>query len=90
MCKCEREKEVKAERIASLEKEITHDIKLKISSNIEFKDRLENIAIMMDRGIIDESLSEMCSMVYLPTWRTQRFPQNSERSQVEARVKLEG
>ena len=29
-------------------------------------------------------------MVYLPTWRTQRFPQNSERSQVEARVMLEG
>ena len=58
--------------------------------NEEFKDGLENITIMMDRGFSDESLSEMCSMIYLPTRRTPRFPLNSERNQVEAWVILEG
>ena len=83
-------RKLKQKRVASLEEEITHEIKLKISLNEEFKDRLENITIMMDRGIIDGSLPEMCSMIYLPTWRTPRFPLNSERNQVEAWVILEG
>ena len=90
MCKSEGNKVAKAERVASLEEEITHEIKLKISLNEEFKDGLENITIMMDRGISDESLSEMCSMIYLTTWRTPRFPLNSARNQVEAWVILEG
>ena len=89
MCKSEGNKEAKAERVASLEEEITHEIKLKIALNEELKDRLENIAIMMDRGIINEPLSEMCSMIYLPTWRTPGFLLNSERNQVEAWVTLE-
>ena len=90
MFKYEVGKKAKSERIASLEKEITHEINLKSDSNVEFKDRLENITIMMDRGINDKSLLEMCSMVYLPTWTTPRFPQNIERNQVETWVILEG
>ena len=83
MCKSEGNKVAKAERIASLEEEITNGTKLRISVSDIFKDRLEQISFMMDRGFSDESLSEMCSMIYLPTWRT-------PRNQVGAWVILEG
>ena len=56
---------------------------------MEFMDGLENIAIMMDRGYSDESLTEVCSMAYLPTRRKPRFPINSARNQVDAWVTLE-
>ena len=73
MCKSEENKEAKAERVSSLEKEISHEVQKKIQLNMEFMDGLENIAIMMDRGYSDESLTEVCSMAYLPTRRTPRF-----------------
>ena len=41
MCKSEGNKVAKAERVASLEEEITHEIKLRISLNEEFKDGLK-------------------------------------------------
>ena len=50
MCKSEENKEAKAERVSSLEKEISHEVQKKIQLNMEFMDGLENIAIMMDRG----------------------------------------
>ena len=89
MCKSEENKEAKAERVSSLEKEISHEVQKKIQLNMEFMDGLENIAIMMDRGYSDESLTEVCSMAYLPTRRTPRFPINSARNQVDAWVTLE-
>ena len=79
MCKSEGNKVAKAERVASLEEEITNGTKLKVSVNEEFKDGLENITIMMDRGFSDESLAEMCSWIYLPTRRTPKFPLHSAR-----------
>ena len=89
MCKSEENKEAKAERVSSLEKEISHEVQKKIQLNMEFVDGLENIAVMMDRGYNDESLTEVCSMAYLPTRSTPRFPTNSSRNQVDAWVTLE-
>ena len=77
MCKSKENMEAKAERVSSLEKEISHEVQKKIQLNIEFIDGLENIAIMMDRGYSDESLTEVCSMAYLLTRRTPRFPMDS-------------
>ena len=73
MSKSQENKEAKAERISSLEEEISHEVQKKIQQNVEFIDALENNAIMMDRGYSDMSLSEICSMAYLPTRRTPRF-----------------
>ena len=50
ICKSEENKEAKAERVSSLEKEISHEVQKKIQLNMEFMDGLENIAIMMDRA----------------------------------------
>ena len=61
MSKSQENKEAKTERISSLEKEISHEVQKKIQLNMEFIDRLENIAIMMDRGYSDISLTEACS-----------------------------
>ena len=44
----------------------------------------------MDRGSNDKTLLEMCSIIYLPTWATPRFPRHTERSQVETWTKLDG
>ena len=89
MSKSKENKEAKAERVSSLEKEISHEVQKKIQLNMEFMDGLENIARLMDRGYSDESLTEVCSMAYLPTRRTPRFPMNSAKNQVDAWVKLE-
>ena len=89
MSKSKENKEAKAERISSLEKEISHEVQKKIQLNMEFIDGLENIAIMMDRGYSNISLTEVCSMAYLPTRRTPRFPINSAKNQVDAWVTLE-
>ena len=63
--------------------------KLKSDSNTELKKRLEKAIINMDKGSNDEFMLEMCSLIYLPTWATPKFPQNTERSQLETWVKLE-
>ena len=89
MSKSKENKEAKAERISSLEKEISHEVQKKIELNIDLIDGLENIAIMMDRGYSDISLTEVCSIAYLPTRRTPRFPINSAKNQVDAWVTLE-
>ena len=89
MSKSKENKEAKAERISSLEKEISHEVQKKIELNIDLIDGLENIAIMMDRGYSDISLTEVCSIAYLPTRRTPRFPMNSAKNQVDAWVTLE-
>ena len=59
MSKSKENKEAKAERISSLEKEISHEVQKKIELNMDFIDGLENIAIMMDRGYSDISLTEV-------------------------------
>ena len=89
MSKSKENKEAKAERISSLEKEISHEVQKKIQLNMEVINGLESIAIMMDRGSSDVSLTEVCSMAYLPTRRTPRFPINSANNQVDALVTLE-
>ena len=89
MSKSKENKEAKAERISSLEKEISPEVQKKIQLNMEVINGLESIAIMMDRGYSDVSLTEVCSMAYLPTRRTPRFPINSARNQVDAWVTLE-
>ena len=89
MSKSKENKEAKAERISSLEKEISHEVQKKIQLNMEVINGLESIAIMMDRGYSDVSLTEVCSMAYLPTRRTPRFPMSSAKNQVDAWVTLE-
>ena len=76
--------------MASLEKEITNGTKLRVSVCDAFKNGLEQITFMMDRGFSDESLAKMCSWIYLPTQRTPRFSLKSAKHQVEAWVILEG
>ena len=44
MCKSEENKRAKAERVSSLEKEISREVQKKIQLNMEFVDGLENIA----------------------------------------------
>ena len=90
MFKNEAANKARAGRIADLEEEVKHEYNLKSDSIIGLKERLENTAIMIDRGSNDESLLEMCSVIYLPTWAAPRFPRNTERSQSETWVKLEG
>ena len=82
MFKNEDANKARAGRIANLEDEVTREYKLKIDSNIRLKDKLENTTILIDRGSNDESLLEMCSIIYLPTWAAPRFPRNTERSQL--------
>ena len=65
------------ERILRLEEEISFEVQRKIQQNVEFIGALETITVMMDRGYSDTTLSEVCSMAYLPTKRTPRFPINS-------------
>ena len=89
LSKSQENKEAKAERISSLEEEISHEVQKKIQQNVEFIDALEAIATMMDRGYSDISLTEVCSMAYLPTRRTPRFPINSTKNQVDAWVTSE-
>ena len=57
MCKNEGNKVSKAEIIAGLEEEITNEVKLRISVCDEFKNGLEQITGMIDRGFSDESLA---------------------------------
>ena len=64
----------RAGRIAGLEEEVKHEYNLKSDSIIGLKDKLENTAIMIDRGSNDEALLEMCSIIYLPTWEAPRLP----------------
>ena len=89
LSKSKENKEAKAERISSLEKEISHEVQKKIQLNMEVINGLESIAIMMDHGYSDVSLTEVCSMAYLPTRRTPRFPMSSAKNQVDAWVTLE-
>ena len=89
LSKSKENKEAKAERISSLEKEISHEVQKKIQLNMEVINGLESIPIMMDRGYSDVSLTEVCSMAYLPTRRTPRFPMSSAKNQVDAWVTLE-
>ena len=79
----------RAERIEGLEKEIMQENELKSGSNTELKKRLEKAIIDIDKGSNDEFMLEMCSLIYLPTWATPKFPQNTEGSQLETWVKLE-
>ena len=65
MCKSEENKVAKAERVASLEKEITNGTKLRVSVCDAFKDGSEHITFMMDKGLSDETLAKMCSWIYL-------------------------
>ena len=67
MFKNEAANKARAGRIADLEEEVKHEYNIKSDSIIGLKDRLENTAIMIDRGSNDESLLEMCSIIYLPT-----------------------
>ena len=90
MFKNEAWNKARAVRIASLEEEVKLRYNLKSDSIIELKDKLENTTIMMDRGSNDESLFEMCSIIYLPTWAAPSLPRNTERSQLETWVKLDG
>ena len=66
MCMDERNKVAKKEIIADLEVEITNEVKMRISD--EFKNALEQITGMLDKGYNnDESLAKLCSWIYLPT-----------------------
>ena len=89
MCKSEGNKVAKAERIASLEEEITNGAKLRVSVCDAFKNGLEQITCMMDRGFSDESLAKMCSWIYLPTQRTPKVSLKTAEHQVEAWIILE-
>ena len=79
----------RAERIENLEKEIVQENKIKSGIDTELKNRLKNATTNLDKGSNDESLLEMCSIVYLPTWAAPKFPQNTEGNQLETWVKLE-
>ena len=70
MIKDEASNRAKAERISNLEEEVVREFNLKSGSNIDLKNKLEYATKALDRGINDESLLEMCSIVYLPTWAT--------------------
>ena len=83
MIKDQASNRARAERISNLEEEVVS------GSNIDLKNKLEYATKALDRGINDESLLEMCSIVYLPTLATPNFPRNTERSQLDAWVKLE-
>ena len=89
LLKDENMNEGRAERIENLEQEIMQENKLKSGINIELKNRLKNAIISLDKGSNDESMIEICSLVYLPTWAAPKFPQNTERNQLETWVKLE-
>ena len=86
MSKSQENKEAQTERISSLEEDISLEVQKKIQQNVEFIDALEAIATMMDQGYSDIALSEVCTMAYLPTRRTPRFPINSTKNQVDAWV----
>ena len=62
---------------------------LKIKINIQ-DSNYEHLTPWFGPLCSDESLTEMCSWIYLPTRRTPKFPLNSARNQVEAWVILEG
>ena len=57
----------RAERIETLEKEIMQENELKSGINTDLKNRLMNAIISLDKGSNDESMLEMCSLIYLPT-----------------------
>ena len=77
MIKDEATNKARAERIENLEEEIVKDFNLKSGNNTDLKNKLEYATTMLDRGSNDESLLEMCSIVYLPTWATPKFPLNT-------------
>ena len=77
MFKNEDANKARAGRIANSEDKVTREYKRKIDSNIRLKDKLENTMILIDRGSNDESLLEMCSIIYLPTGAAPRFPRNT-------------
>ena len=79
----------RAERIETLEKEIMQENELKSGINTDLKNRLTNAIISLDKGSNNESMLEMCSLIYMPTLATPKFPHNTERSQLETWVKLE-
>ena len=62
---------------------------MKSGINIELKNRLQSAIISLDRGSNEESLIEICSLAYLPTWAAPKFPQNAEWKHIEHLVKLE-
>ena len=62
---------------------------MKSGINIELKNRLQSAIISLDRGRNEESLIEICSLAYLPTWAAPNLPKNTVRKQVENWVKLE-
>ena len=57
----------RAERIENLEKEIVQENELKSGINTELKKRIKNAIIPLDKGSNDESMLEMCSLIYLLT-----------------------
>ena len=75
--------------IESLEQEIMQEQMMKSGINIEFKHRLQSAIISLDRGSNEESLIEICSLAYLPTWAAPNLQKNTVRKQVENWVKLE-
>ena len=89
MLKDENMNKGRVEMIESLEQEIVQEYKMKSGINMELKNRLQAAIISLDRGNNEESLIEICSLAYLPTWAAHKFPQNTERKQIENWVRLE-
>ena len=82
MLKDENMKKGRAERIENLEQEIMQENKMKSGVNIELKNRLQNAIISLDRGSSEESMIEICSLAYLPTWAGPKFSQHTEKKQI--------
>ena len=57
--------------------------------SMELKKKLQAAIISQDRGKNNESMSEICSLAYLPGWAMPRLPHNPNRNAVEEWVKLE-
>ena len=89
MLKDENMNKGRVEMIESLEQEILQEYKMKSGINMELKNRLQAAIISLDRGNNEESLIEICSLAYLPTWAAPNLPKNTVRKQVANWVKLE-
>ena len=55
MCKSKEYKAAKVERVASLEEDITNGTKVKVSVYDAFRNGLDQIIVMMDKGLSDET-----------------------------------
>ena len=74
--------------IECLEQEIEQECMNKSSNNMELKKGLKSAIISLDRGEDGESLNEICSLAYLPTWAMPKLPQNINRRAIENWLKL--